>query len=87
MGVCAFAKQLRSANIFFCNFDTMTCVLCWQGVAQQSQHRRQEAVAKEDGKLIWELCARNSTLFFREAVESLDVKIGLQMAMYLFVTG
>lgn len=65
----------------------MACVVCWQGVAQLSQHRQQEAVAKEGGKPYLGSLCREFTLFFREAVESLNVKIGLRMAMYLFITG
>lgn len=69
-------------QIFFYNFNIMTCVVCWQQVAQLSQHKQQEAVAKEGGKLYLGTLRQDFTLFFREAVESFNVKIGLRMAFF-----
>lgn len=76
----------RLANVF-CNFNIMAGVVCWQQVAQLSQRRWQEAVVKEGGKPYLGSLCREFTLFFGEAVESLNVKIGLRMAVYLFITG
>lgn len=66
----------------FSDFNIKASVVCVQRV---SQYRWQNVVVKEAGKPYLGSLYQELTLF-REAVESLNVTIVLQMAMYLFIT-